>query len=109
MGPQLGDGDAYTVFAGEPPRADILDPANADRARPATGIASAREWRTPPLWGLRDSAPYLHDGRAEGISEAITMHGGQGAAAAKRFAELPSRRRQQLEAFLKSLVPPSAD
>src|SRR5262249_50924591 len=22
------------------------------------------EWRTPPLWGVADSAPYLHDGRA---------------------------------------------
>ena len=109
MGPQLGDGDTYTVFAGEPPRADVLDPANADRARSPTGVTSAREWRTPPLWGLRDSAPYLHDGRAAGISEAITLHGGQAATAARRFAELPPRRRQQLEAFLTSLVPPSDD
>ncbi|MCA9158050.1 MAG: hypothetical protein KDA72_06970 [Planctomycetales bacterium] len=27
--------------------------------------ALQREWKTPPLWGGADSAPYLHDGRAE--------------------------------------------
>ena len=87
MGPQLGDSDTYTVFAGEPPRADR--PRPAARTRPGTGTTSAREWRTPPLWGLRDSGPYLHDGRAAGIAQAITMHAGQGATSARRFAELP--------------------
>ena len=110
MGPQLGDADTYTVFAGEPPRAGGgPEPADPDRNRPSTGIASAREWRTPPLWGLRVSAPYLHDGRAEGISEAITLHGGQGATAARRYTDLPPRRRQQIEAFLMSLAPPATD
>jgi hypothetical protein len=37
----------------------------------------AQEWRTPPLWGLSDSAPYLHDGRAETVLEAIAQHGGE--------------------------------
>jgi CxxC motif-containing protein (DUF1111 family) len=109
MGPRLGDADTYTVFDGEPPRVGGPEPTDPDRTRPATGIASPLEWRTPPLWGLRDSAPYLHDGRAAGISEAITMHGGQGATAARRFANLPQRRRQQLEAFLKSLTAPASD
>jgi len=27
-------------------------------------VARPDEWRTPPLWGVADSAPYLHDGRA---------------------------------------------
>ena len=67
----------------------VPEPADPDRTRPGTGTASAREWRTPPLWGLRDSGPYLHDGRAARIAEAITMHGGQGATAARRFADLP--------------------
>jgi RNA polymerase sigma factor (sigma-70 family) len=107
MGPQLGDADTYTVFAGEPPRPG--EPEPAERQRPGTATASAREWRTPPLWGLRESGPYLHDGRATGIAEAISMHSGQGATAARRFAELPPRRKQQLEAFLTSLAPPSAD
>ena len=41
------------AFAGEPQRARL---------------PLRREWRTPPLWGLRDSAPYMHDGRAGDIA-----------------------------------------
>ena len=32
-----------------------------------------REWRTPPLWGYRDSGPYLHDGRAQDLEEAVAL------------------------------------
>ena len=70
--------------------------------------ATRQEWRTPPLWGFRDSGPYLHDGRAQTLDEAVAMHGGQGAAAAHRFFELTPRERLQVEAFLKSLVAPPA-
>jgi CxxC motif-containing protein (DUF1111 family) len=107
MGSQLADADTYTVFAGEPARADR--PEAGARARSATDATSAREWRTPPLWGLRDSAPYLHDGRAPGIAQAIALHAGQGASSARRFAELPPRRKEQLEAFLMSLTSPDTD
>ena len=86
MGSQLADSDTYTVFAGESPRADR--PEAGARTRPATDATSAREWRTPPLWGLRDSAPYLHDGRAPGIAQAITLHAGQGATSALNLQEL---------------------
>ena len=34
--------------------------------------------KTFPLRGIKDSPPYLHDGRAKTLEEAITMHGGQG-------------------------------
>jgi CxxC motif-containing protein (DUF1111 family) len=107
MGSQLADSDTYTVFAGESPRADR--PEAGPRTRSAPDATSAREWRTPPLWGLRDSAPYLHDGRAAGIAQAITLHAGQGASSARRFADLPPRRKEQVEAFLKSLTSPEAD
>ena len=36
-----------------------------------TGTASAREWRTPPLWGLRDSGPYMHDGAMATLLSAV--------------------------------------
>ena len=107
MGSQLADADTYTVFSGEPPQA--VRAGLVDRVRGATDAASAREWRTPPLWGLRDSAPYLHDGRAASIAEAIMLHGGQGSSSARRFAELPPRRKQQIEAFLMSLTPPDIE
>lgn len=67
-----------------------------------------REWRTPPLWGYRDSGPYLHDGRAQGLEEAVAFHDGQARASAHRFFSLSWRERAQVEAFLKSLVAPSA-
>jgi len=107
MGPQLADADAYTVFAGGPLQGEGLADAGRDRAD--RSAASVREWRTPPLWGIRDSGPYMHDGRANSIVQAIALHGGQGALAARRFAELSPRRKQQVEAFLMSLAPPAAD
>ncbi len=67
-----------------------------------------REWRTPPLWGYRDSGPYLHDGRAQGLEEAVALHDGQARSSAHRFFSLSWRERAQVEAFLKSLVAPSA-
>ena len=66
-----------------------------------------REWRTPPLWGVRDSAPYLHDGRAATLRDAIVMHGGQGEAAAKNFAVLGSEQQTRLLLFLNTLVAPA--
>ena len=68
--------------------------------------AGPREWRTPPLWGLRDSAPYLHDGRADTISAAIATHDGEGLDAAQKFARLTFAERQQVELFLQSLTLP---
>ena len=70
--------------------------------------ASGSEWRTPPLWGmhLRKSIGFgslLHDGRAASVEEAILWHGGEGAAAKKRFAELDATARSQLIAFVEAL------
>jgi RNA polymerase sigma factor (sigma-70 family) len=67
-----------------------------------------REWRTPPLWGYRDSGPYLHDGRAQGLDEAVAFHDGQARASARQYFSLSWRERAQVEVFLKSLVAPSA-
>jgi CxxC motif-containing protein (DUF1111 family) len=64
------------------------------------------EWRTPPLWGVADSAPYLHDGRAATLEDAIRMHKGQGTRAAQRFAQLGQGDQAQLVVFLKTLQAP---
>jgi CxxC motif-containing protein (DUF1111 family) len=66
----------------------------------------ADEWRTPPLWGVADSAPYLHDGRAATLQEAIQLHGGQAANAARNYARLRSFQQAQLLSFLKTLRAP---
>jgi CxxC motif-containing protein (DUF1111 family) len=64
------------------------------------------EWRTPPLWSVADTAPYLHDGRAATLEEAIRLHGGQGARAAHEFQHLSPDQQAQVIAFLKSLRAP---
>ncbi len=69
-------------------------------------VAAPSEWRTPPLWGVADSAPYLHDGRAATLEEAIRLHGGQGKRAADRFDGLTAAEQDQLVAFLKTLRAP---
>ena len=65
-----------------------------------------QEWKTPPLWGLRDSAPYMHDGRAETILEAIAMHDGEGRGSRDRFFKLSFHDQQALLAFLNTFVAP---
>ncbi|HEY7156179.1 MAG TPA: di-heme oxidoredictase family protein [Gemmataceae bacterium] len=64
------------------------------------------EWRTPPLWGVADSAPYLHDGRAETLEEAIQLHGGQAAQSVRNFKALGPLEQRSLLAFLKTLRAP---
>ncbi|MEO0324595.1 MAG: di-heme oxidoredictase family protein [Myxococcota bacterium] len=67
--------------------------------RDATGF----EFRTQPLWGVAAAAPYLHDGRADTLDEAIRFHGGEARAARDGYAELASDARDALLAFLESL------
>jgi CxxC motif-containing protein (DUF1111 family) len=106
MSPQLGDTSVYGVFgARDVGAARPVPPAEGPDRKPRSG-ATLQEWRTPPLWGLRDSGPYLHDGRAETLDAAIRSHGGQAAAPAQRYAQLSARERAQLEAFLLSLAAP---
>jgi RNA polymerase sigma factor (sigma-70 family) len=92
LGPSLGDSGSY--YGNEGPT--------------FPGGASPQEWRTPPLWGYRDSGPYLHDGRAEDLEEAVALHGGQAHSSTRRFFGLSTEDRFRIEAFLKSLVAPSA-
>ncbi len=76
---------------------------------PDTPLApTPREWRTTPLWGYRDSGPYLHDGRAQDLEEAVALHEGQAQASARQFFSLTPRERAQVESFLKSLVAPAS-
>ena len=69
----------------------------------AQGAARPNEMKTPPLWGLRASAPYLHDGRASTPDAAIRAHDGEGKAARTNYLLLPPLLRQQLLEFLGSL------
>ena len=67
------------------------------------GQASGREFRTHPLWGVAASSPYLHDGRASTIDEAIRWHGGEAASIRDAYVALDEGARIDLIAFVESL------
>jgi CxxC motif-containing protein (DUF1111 family) len=69
----------------------------------AQGGAGTREMRTAPLWGVRSLTTFLHDGRADSLTDAILAHDGQGRDARDRFASLGRDQRARLIAFLSSL------
>lgn len=69
--------------------------------------AGRQEWRTPPLWGVRDSAPYMHDGRAGSLEQAVAFHGGEAQLSANRFFRLPPEEQASVLTFLRSLVAPN--
>jgi CxxC motif-containing protein (DUF1111 family) len=77
--------------------------------RPTSGPASRQEWRTPPLWGLRDSGPYMHDGRAQTLEQAIALHSGEAEQIAHNYFALSAEERRQVQSFLKSLAAPASD
>ncbi|QDU37512.1 Cytochrome c [Maioricimonas rarisocia] len=117
MGNDLVDTGDYGSFTPTPDTAEdfIEEVAEADEGDQSrlSGIrvvgATRQEWRTAPLWGVRDSAPYLHDGRAETLEQAIAFHGGESAGSAQKYFMLTSEERQQVLAFLRSLTAPSPD
>ncbi len=61
---------------------------------------------TARLWGVADTAPYLHDGRAHTIEDAILQHGGEALAARNAFAGLGPTAQQRLVKFLFTLRTP---
>ncbi len=73
------------------------------------GLANGREWKTPPLWGLRvmrdflnGDAFLLHDGRARTVDEAIRFHGGEGKAARDAYVALQAAQRAALLKFVET-------
>lgn len=72
-------------------------------------LASGREWRTAPLWGIglvatvNGHTRFLHDGRARNLMEAILWHGGEAEASRQQVLNLSQAERAALLRFLNSL------
>ncbi len=72
-------------------------------------LASGREWRTPPLWGIgytqevNGHTQFLHDGRARNLLEAILWHGGEAQSSTQKVLNFNRQERAALIAFLESL------
>jgi Di-haem oxidoreductase, putative peroxidase len=78
----------------------------------ATGGSLDVWFTTARLWGVADTAPYLHDGRAMTLDEAIRLHGGEALSARDAYEALRDSDQASLLAFLGSLrtpARPSAD
>ena len=84
---------------------DLLlhDVAPPDRRGIPDGDASERQFRTPPLWGLADTGPYMHDGRAETVADAIEQHEGEAESSVEDYDGLSEADRATLIEFLENL------
>lgn len=94
------------IFAYTDLRRHDLGPelAERDEAPPdGSAVVPASVWLTRPLWGLADTAPYLHDGRAPTVHEAILAHGGEAEGARDAYVNLSAHRKGALRVFLMSL------
>ncbi len=89
MGPALSDGVSFGV-----PQLSTIDPVPE---------SSGDEFRTQPLWGVSLTAPYLHDGQADTLVEAIILHGGEADAARQAFLQLSPPDQGDLVLFLEAL------
>lgn len=73
------------------------------------GLATGREWRTPPLWGIglvetvNKHTMFLHDGRARNLEEAILWHEGEANESRMQFMALTKDEREALIRFLESI------
>lgn len=61
------------------------------------------EIRTPPLWGLRFRGPFLHNGSASHLLDAIDRHRNEAERSRTAFDGLSEKDRSALLAFLRSL------
>jgi hypothetical protein len=64
----------------------------------------ASVFMTENLWGVGTTGPYMHDGRAASLTEAILEHGGESSSARNAFKALAVKEQQNLIAFLNNLV-----
>lgn len=87
MGSELADG----IHQGMP-QLSAIDPSD-----------TASEFRTAPLWGVSLHAPYLHDGRADTLEEAILLHGGEAASVIAAYQALSLFDRAMIIRFLEAL------
>ncbi len=96
---------AYTDLLLHEMGAALADGISMGTPQPSTieGNTTHTEWRTTPLWGVSLHGPFLHDGRAETLHEAIDLHAGEGLAARDAFVALTARQQADLIEFLEHL------
>jgi CxxC motif-containing protein (DUF1111 family) len=72
-------------------------------------LANGRQWKTPPLWGIglikdvNGHQRLLHDGRANGVLEAVLWHAGEAQGAKDQVLKFSAADRAALVKFVESL------
>ncbi len=72
-------------------------------------LATGRQWKTPALWGIglfndvNGHTRLMHDGRANGVLEAILWHGGEAEASRQQVLQMNKPERAALVKFVESL------
>jgi len=106
---------AFAQSAAVPARAFVVRNFFADLKRHNLGpnfferfhdnrTAPQQLFMTEPLWGVGTTAPYGHDGRTHNLEEVILRHGGEATGARNNFNALSRANKNQLIAFLNSLI-----
>jgi hypothetical protein len=72
------------------------------------GELANEEFTTARLWGIADTAPYLHDGRATTLHAAISAHGGEAEGVRNAFLALTAAEQLEIIQFLLTLRTPIA-
>jgi len=86
-----------------------LEDVEAQETDVAGVYVPKREFLTRPLWGVSGTNPWLHDGRATTLQEAILHHESEGSEAnpvIQAFRKLSPAQQQDVVDFLLSLVLP---
>ena len=71
--------------------------------------AGGTQWKTPPLWGIglikevNGHTRLLHDGRANGVLEAILWHGGEAEDSKQKVLKMTRAEREALVKWVESL------
>ena len=79
---------------------DVMGPGFSGMAEDG---APSGMYRTPPLWGIEDTAPYMHDGRASDLEAAVLAHQGEAAFSSAAYLLLTPTQQDSLIAFLEDL------
>lgn len=87
----------YSDFRRHDMGPDLADPVDA------YGFG-ASVWPTASLAGVGSTGPWLHDGHATTLEDAILAHGGEAATSRARYAALDEAAQAQLVRFLENLV-----
>ena len=79
-----------------------------DGFRQSTDVAGITvpedEFLTRPLWGVADTGPWLHDGRAHSLEEAILLHQSDGSEANDVIDAFKKLSREDKDAIIKFLL-----